>query len=45
MAIEIDERFQRLAALQPAEDVAKQRPQVVGIDGIESTGKRWAGNC
>ena len=35
MAVEIDEPFQRLAALQAAKDITEQRPQVVGIDRIE----------
>ena len=36
MAVQVDERFQGLAALQAAKDVAEQRPQVVGIDRIEN---------
>ena len=35
MAVEIDEAFQHLAALQATEDVAEDGPQVRGIDGIE----------
>ena len=35
IAVQIDERFECLAALQAAEDVLEQRPQVVGIDRVE----------
>ena len=35
MAVQIDERFECLAALQAAEDVLEQDPQVVGMDGVE----------
>jgi|GEM_PF-6256695 len=35
VAVQIDERFEWLAALQAAEDVLEQWPQVVGIDRVE----------
>ncbi len=35
MPVQIDERFECLAALQAAEDVLEQGPQVVGIDRVE----------
>ena len=35
MAVQIDEAFQHLAALQATEDVAEQGPQASGIDRIE----------
>ena len=35
MSVEIDERFQRLAALQATEHILKQGPQLGGIDGVE----------
>ena len=35
MAVQIDEAFQHLAALQATEDLQKRGPQARGIDGIE----------
>lgn len=46
MTVQVDEAFQRFAALQTAEDVPEQRGQILGIDRIEDGPHlRVAGNA